>query len=459
MAEIVFIARGMMSPLNASLALCRRLQSAGHQITYVSHDDIDDVVTANGFSFVRLEEDRSIRDDAMAESWRNPVKWLRTMRSARHRSAGLDEVERVIGALNPDLLIIDIEMHYAIIATALLRIPTVLAMNWFSVYRRPGFPPPESRNVPDQTIEGKRAAQSEWRAVRLRGLVARARHKIGRGGIGDLVRPIGYGTFHYADLKAVARARGFPLRNETDRRQWLRPYTYTRYPIVCFNALEMELPHVPPPNLEYVGPMVDLQRVEPRVTGEARARWETVKKQRLSETPGRPLVYCSLGSYWADLPFLRMIVETFIRRSEWDLILGLGRQTSRADFGHLPDNVTVLEWAPQLEVLALADVAINHAGVTSVNEAISLGVPIIAYSPDLTDQDGVAARIAYHGLGVAAEWDTDPARLEQHIEHVLDQESYRLNVQAMREAFRRYESDRVAEVAIERFLGTDDTGG
>jgi UDP:flavonoid glycosyltransferase YjiC (YdhE family) len=155
-----------------------------------------------------------------------------------------------------------------------------------------------------------------------------------------------------------------------------------------------------------------------------------------------------------------MIVETFARRPDWDLILGLGQQTSRADFGHLPDNVTVLEWAPQLEVLALADVAINHAGVTSVNEAISLGVPVIAYSPDLTDQDGVAARIAYHGLGGAAEWDTeDPARLEQHIEHVLDQESYRLNVQAMREAFGRYESDRVAEVAIERFLGTDGTGG
>ena len=459
-ADIVFIEHELTSPLNASLAPCWRLRAVGHQITCVSQTDIGDLVTAIGFAAVRLEEDSRLRHDAIAESRRNPTKRLRVMRLARNRSSRLDEFERVIGALNGDLLIIDIEMHYAIIATASLRIPTILAMNWFSVYRRPGFPPPGSRILPDQGIESKRSAQSERRAVRLRGLVARARHKIGRGGIGDLVRPIGYGTFHYADLKAVARARGFPLRNETDRRQWLRPHTYTRYPVVCFNALEMELPHVPPPNLQYVGPMVDLQRVEARITGEALVRWETVRERRLSEASGRSLVYCSLGSYWADLAFLRMIVETFTRRSEWDLILGLGRQTSRADFGHLPDNVTVLEWAPQLEVLALADVAINHAGVTSVNEAISLGVPIIAYSPDLTDQDGVAARIAYHGLGVAAEWDTqDLARLEHHIEHVLDHESYRLNVQAMREAFRRYESGRVAEVAIERFLGNDDAIG
>ena len=460
MADIVFVAHGLTSPLNASLALCRRLRDAGHQITYVSHADIGHVVTTNGFSFVRLEEDSRLRDDAMAESRRNPARWLRAMRSARIRSSKHDEIERVIGGLDPDLLIIDIEMHYAIIATASLGIRTVLAMNFFSLFRRPNLPPPGSRIIPDQGTASTRAAQSEWRMVRIRGIVDRVRHKIGRGGIGDLVRPIGYGTYHYADLKAVARARGYPLRDETDRGQWLRPYTYTRYLVICFNALEMELPHVPPPNIRYVGPMVDLERNEPRLTGEALARWEAVKEQRVSGRPDRPLVYCSLGSYWADLAFLRMIVDTFTRRSEWDLILGLGEQTRRADFGDLPDNVTILEWAPQLEVLALADVAISHAGVTSANECISLGVPVIACSPGLTDQDGVAARIAFHGLGIAAEWDTeDSAQLEQHIQHVLDRESYRSNARAMREVFRRYESDRVAEITIEGLLGTGGAPG
>lgn len=457
MAEIVFIARGMMSPLNASLALCRRLRDAGHQITYVSHDPIEDIVVGSGFAFVRVDEDRRIREQAETELRRNPVKWLRSMRSARHRTAELDEFERLIGTLNPDVLIIDIEMHYAIIATASLRIPTVLAMNWFSVYRRASFPPPGSRIRPDEVSNLKRSTHSAWRGVRLRGLVARVRHKIGRGGIGDLVRPIGYGTYHYADLKAVALARGFSLKNETDRSQWLRPYTYTRYPVLCFNAFEMELPHEPPSNLQYVGPMVDLHRVEPKLTGEERERWEKTKARSNPNEPRRPLIYCSLGSYWADVAFLRMIIDTFSRRSEWDLVLGLGGQASRADLGSVPSNVTLLEWAPQLEALAMADVAISHAGVTSVNEAISLGVPVIAYSPDLTDQNGVAARVAFHRLGIAAEWSSrDPARLEQHIEHVLGEEIFRSNVRAMGRAFKRYETDRVAEIAIEQLLATDE---
>jgi MGT family glycosyltransferase len=199
--------------------------------------------------------------------------------------------------------------------------------------------------------------------------------------------------------------------------------------------------------------MVDLDRAEPRLGGETRTQWETVKRRAESGRSGRPLIYCSLGSYWADMKFLRMIVDTFTRRPEWDLILGLGKQARSADFGVLPDNVTILEWAPQLEVLALADLAINHAGVTSVNECITLGVPIIAYSPSLTDQDGVASRIAFHGLGLAAEWDTgNPTQLERNIQRVLEDESFRANVQAMGAHFKRYETDHVAERTIEGLL-------
>ncbi|MBT8163918.1 MAG: hypothetical protein KJP22_00875 [Acidimicrobiia bacterium] len=458
MADIVFVAHELMSPLNASLALCRRLRNGGHEITYVSHADIGEIVTAAGFRFVRLQEDVQIRDEAKRESLRNPVRWLRAMRSARARSAKVDEIERVIGALKPDLLIHDIETHYAIIATASLGIPTILAMNWFTIFNRPGLPPPGSKTIPHGGQPTTATARSEWRAVRLRGLIARARHKAGKGGIGDLLRPIGYGTYHYADLNAVAKERGYSLHTEADRRQWLRPYTYTRYPIICFNAFEMELPHTPPANLHYVGPMIDLDREEPRLAGETQARWEAVKRRLESERPDRPLVYCSLGSYWTDIEFLRMIVNTFARRPEWDLILGLGRQARSGDFGIVPDNVTILEWAPQLEVLALADVAINHAGVTSVNECISLGVPIITYSPSLTDQDGVASRIAFHGVGLAAEWDAEnPTGLEQNIERVLGDDSFRENARAMAEAFRRYETDRVAERTIEQLLAAGRT--
>jgi len=460
MADIVFIAHGLTSPLNASLALCHRLRADGHSVTFVSHADIDEVVRANGFSFIRLGDDARIRAQAEAQNRRNPWRWFRSMRQLRAQSAHSDEITRVVASLEPDLLIIDIEMHYAIIATASLKIRTILAMNWFTVFRRPGLPPPDSKIVPDGGPDDARVARHEWRAVRARATVARIRHKLGRGGVGDIVRPISYGTYHYADLKVVARARGYHLGEETDRGQWLRPYTYTSYPILCFNAWEMELPHEPPRNLRYAGPMVNLDRSEPRLSGEALARWTTWKERRASGGAHRPLIYCSLGSYWADVDFLKTVVDTFRRRADWDLILGLGQQVTADEFGDVPDNVILLEWAPQLEVLAHADVAINHAGVTSVNECILFGVPIVAYSPDLLDQDGVAARISFHGVGIAARWHTgDPQQLERHIQRVLGDGSFRSNAQAMGDEFRRYRDEKVAETLVRRYIDTGSLPG
>ena len=123
------------------------------------------------------------------------------------------------------------------------------------------------------------------------------------------------------------------------------------------------------------------------------------------------------------------------------------------EIGEVPDNVLLLDYAPQLAVLAEADGAINHGGITSLNECISYGVPAIVYSPGLLDQEGCAARIAYHNLGVRAAWKKfDPATLERHIELILGDEEIRSNVQAMRLAYERYEREGVAVRVIEDYL-------
>ncbi|NNJ47164.1 MAG: hypothetical protein HKP18_04965, partial [Acidimicrobiia bacterium] len=64
----------------------------------------------------------------------------------------------------------------------------------------------------------------------------------------------------------------------------------------------------------------------------------------------------------------------------------------------------------------------------------------------------------FHGVGLAAEWDAEnPTGLEQNIERVLGDDSFRENARAMAEAFRRYETDRVAERTIEQLLAAGRT--
>ncbi|NNL97394.1 MAG: hypothetical protein HKO63_04240 [Acidimicrobiia bacterium] len=228
---------------------------------------------------------------------------------------------------------------------------------------------------------------------------------------------------------------------------------YTRLPVLCLNAYELEFPHTPHPNIRYVGPMVNRHRTEARLQSESRRRWEAYRAARLATDGGRPLVYCSLGSYWSDPDFLRMVLATFERRPDWDLVLGLGGQATVADLGSVPGNVLLLDWAPQLEVLELADCAINHGGITSINECISSGVPMVVYSPSLRDQDGCATRIEYHGLGVGTRWDTkNPERLEGHIARVLADEAMHDRVREMGRVFDAYLEDAVAVTVIEDYL-------
>jgi UDP:flavonoid glycosyltransferase YjiC (YdhE family) len=454
-AHIVFVAHGLISPLNAGLELSRRLTDHGHDVTFMSHADISHEVEAHGFAFVQLASDESIRREA--RSGGNPLARLRGMRRTRSRSIANEEFERALTALDPDLLLIDLEMHYATIVSAHLHIPTMLVMNWLSVFRQPGLPPLNSKLSPPRGASpGETRFRRAWIRVQLAAWGARIRHKIGRGGVGDVLRPVTYGTNHYADLKQVAKAHGYSLKDNTNRNEWVRPFMYTRLPVLCLNALELEFPHTPHPNIRYVGPMVNRHRLESRLQSASRLHWDAYRAARSANDGGRPLVYCSLGSYWSDAAFLRMVIATFERRPEWDLVLGLGGQATEGDLGPIPDNVLLLDWAPQLEVLELADCAINHGGITSINECITSGVPMVVYSPSLVDQDGCATRIEYHGLGVDARWSTkEPERLEQHVARVLSDQAMRGRVRAMRRVFDRYSEEATVVAVIEDFLVAD----
>jgi UDP:flavonoid glycosyltransferase YjiC (YdhE family) len=62
-------------------------------------------------------------------------------------------------------------------------------------------------------------------------------------------------------------------------------------------------------------------------------------------------------------------------------------------FKNINDNVLLVPYTPQIEILKRADLFITHAGMNSVNEAIHYGVPIITL-PLSGDQPFVAWRVA-----------------------------------------------------------------
>ena len=130
----------MSSTLNAGLAMSRRLRNAEHRVTFVARDDFGERVTAQGEAFVGLEQDRRILELIAANpkpSLVRPIamlRWLGDRRRFRWESIENEELTSVIRQLKPDVLLIDVEMPAAVIATSQLKIPTQLQMLFLLIF-------------------------------------------------------------------------------------------------------------------------------------------------------------------------------------------------------------------------------------------------------------------------------------------------------------------------------------
>jgi MGT family glycosyltransferase len=134
-----------------------------------------------------------------------------------------------------------------------------------------------------------------------------------------------------------------------------------------------------------------------------------------SEKP--PLVYISLGSVFGLNmgEFFRHCIRSF-KGPEWRVVVSVGYFNAPEDFGPLPENVRVVQYADQLEALRKADAFVSHGGMNSVQEAIVSEVPMVVM-PQLFDQITSAKRVAELGCGSVIAED-DLADLRAAVEKV-----------------------------------------
>lgn len=456
--RVALVTNGITSTLHASLELARRLTERGHDVAFFSHADVGRTVEANGFRFVRLRADRDAFDELRAdvEAVRRGsfaarlgavVRLPVTAWRARARTVRGEELVVQLRTFDPDLLLIDIEAHVAVIVSAGMSVPTALTTFLFAIEQRPGVPPVGSWLRPGNDAE----IDAAWDDVRRHNTRARWRRRRSKRVLLDWFGPVSYATTSRDALRSVARRCGFDLRAWTDTDQWLRPHGYRHVPVLTTNLRELEFGDGASSQWHYVGPMVHESRREAVAPHRGDHPWEAVI-DRCRSDPGRRLVYCSLGSYWAaDTRLLGRVVEVFSRHPEWELVVGLGGRADPAALGPLADNVLALSWAPQVEILASADAAIVHGGSASLNECVVAGVPLLVCSTGHLDQNGVAARVDHHGIGRACDGATvEPDRIESLLADVLSDPGIGERVRNLAELAAREERRMVAVDLLER---------
>lgn len=185
-------------------------------------------------------------------------------------------------------------------------------------------------------------------------------------------------------------------------------------------------------------------QIAPRASG---ASWQPPQD-------GRPLIYTSLGSLFNNWPEFYAMLFPIVRELDVHVVCALGDTLRPEDLGPVPENVTLLPFAPQLQILPHTDCFITHAGTGSAMEALYFGAPCVCL-PQMEEQQLTAARMLHTGIACSsiARAELTPQRLAHAIDTALHDGAFLARAREASRLARTQSSAEGAAQAILRFMG------
>jgi MGT family glycosyltransferase len=417
--KIGFLSLPLTGHLNPMTALARKLQSRGHKIVFIGVPDIEPVVHPADLDFVSFCESE-YPPGSIAKRWGGVAKLhgLDVVRyTARELRPGLikaafEHLPGKIAETGVDALILDTLYRFIEIVPMRLRLPYVQIWNVLH-FDSSGSTPLALYSWPHETSQ-------EALARNIEGL-----HILPE--IHDRIMPI---------AQLYAQRNGLEI-------DWSNPAaTVSKLAVITQTPKEFDFP-IPdlPPQFHYAGPFHDNEGREP-----VPFPWEKLT--------GKPLIYASMGTLVNGLNNVySAILEAVGEFPEMQVVLSVGKNFNPGDLGPVPSNTIVVRIAPQIELLKRAALCITHAGLNTALEALAQGVPMVAI-PIGYDQPGVAARIAYHGVGEFVEVDNLTARhLSELIAKVTANRNYRDKARWFQKVIAKARGLDLAADIIERVFG------
>ncbi len=433
--------------------MARRLANAGHDVELAGWREIDDAALDHPYHRLRADERAVTRsEEAIAE--RGWLRSIPTTRRLRRELIDATEIEDLVAQVSPDLVIIDVEVHTAVIAIHRLGRPVLLRSPFNAMYRRWTTPPLHSPAAPPETMGERAVVALTWCRTfagrLLRQIVGERLPKR----IVQRTRPFRYGTTSRIDLRDFARARSVRLGELTSRFHWLGPHLYPSLPMISTTAAELDVDRPPRDDgrEQRVGPMV---RIPPDGASEPGSdRFHEFLEHSGDAAP--PIVYCALGTMSHEVqPTVTKVIDAATHEDGWRLVVGLGGRVPPEAFDPCPPHVLLLDDAPQREILRHASLAIVHGGINSINECAVTGVPMLVASEDRTDQPGNTARVVHAGFGRKIDIGALTAeQLGTVVTAALHDRELADRAAEIGELVARYERDAVFEQIVSDLLGS-----
>ena len=388
--------------LNPMIALGRELQRRGHNVTFFQIPDGQQKVLSAEMDCQLIGQS----EFPLGWTLQRKTEWGQLMglpgicyaiKSYLKPLAAitLSEGPTAITATSVDVLLVDQLMFEGGTVAELLGIPFITVCNSLLMNVEAGVPPyvlPWSYNI------------SRW---------AYWRNQLGH-----------YVMHHYFSQPILK------LVNEY-RRQWqLRPHSqlddpYSKLAQVSQQPAEFEFPRQTlQPYFHFTGPFIDSATRNPI-------------SFPFADLTEQPLIYASLGTLLNRQIKIFHTIAKACAELDVQLVIALGRSEGLDSLPEFAGSPLVVAYAPQLELLQRAAIVITHAGLNTVLESLSNGVPLVAI-PISNDQPAVGARITWTGVGeVVPRSRLTTTRLRTTIQQVLTNDCYQKNASRLQTAIRR----------------------
>jgi zeaxanthin glucosyltransferase len=403
-----FICPQVPGHLNPMTTLARHLQMRSHDVVFLYSSG------AAGLPFVPPNENDEISELVAEFSKKQGEDALRFgLRFLMSQTESIvQSLPSIVQSHQIDALVIDCASFYAELPAIQLGIPYIhVSASMHFDYT--GHTPLARYNWPHETTAA-----------------ALARNQ---GGVAKFVQML---TEVNGGIRANANAAGLKIDWDNPG-STLSPWaSITQVP----KAFDFESSHWPP-HFHHTGPFHDGKGREP-----VDFPWD-----RLT---GEPLIYASMGTVAnGRVEVFRTIIAALAKNKGLQLALSIGNHIDPQQLGPAPENAIILRGVPQLELLKRASVCITHAGLNTVLECLTQGVPQVAI-PVTADQPGVAARIAHHRTGVVTSLDKLTAdHLSVLLNEVLRNSVYRNNARRLQKVIAEANGLSVAVDIIEQSLG------
>jgi UDP:flavonoid glycosyltransferase YjiC (YdhE family) len=168
---------------------------------------------------------------------------------------------------------------------------------------------------------------------------------------------------------------------------------------------------------------------------------EWTPPQWWDELGSRPVVAVTQGTLSNhDLSFLIEPTLTALADDDVLVVAALGGAPVESGTATAPANARVESFVPFDRLLPLADVLVTNGGYGGVQVSLAAGCPVIV-AGTTEDKPATAARVAYSGVGIDLGTDRPkPEQIRDAVQAVLSDPGYKERVQAMRQAYARYDS-------------------